>query len=237
MNRKQGLFATFWVVFGISSNAALGQPSLSGELSGSLGPGTYVVTGDCYVPAGQTVTISPNTTLLFSGHYNLAVYGQLNAEGTETDSIYFTRQFPTEDCKHGGIRFLPGSSADNTLSYCRIEYAHNPDFPDCFGGAILCQESGVTILHCTITSSLALYGGGIYIYESNASVSQSLVSGCQAIARGGAIYTINSSTEISDCFVVNNTADLVAGICIYNNDDAQLLNSVVAFNTATSVAM
>lgn len=236
MNRKRELFAAFCLVFSIISNAALGQPSISGELTGSLGPGAYLVVGDCDVPAGQVLVILPNTRLLFSGHYNLAVYGQLNAEGTETDSIHFTRQFPTEDCKHGGIRFLPGSSASNTLSYCWIEYADNPDFPDCFGGAILCQESGVTILHCTIMNSLALYGGGIYIYGSTVSVSQSLISGCQAIARGGAIYTINSTTEISDCVVVGNSADLVGGICIYNNDDAQVRNSIVASNTATSVA-
>ncbi|MCX6639613.1 MAG: right-handed parallel beta-helix repeat-containing protein [bacterium] len=215
---------------------ALAQPPLSGDLSGSLGPGSYTVVGDCYVPAGLTLTIQPGTSLLYTGHYFLFVNGQLIANGTEADSIFFMRQQPDSTFRHGGIQLLPGSSTDNQLSYCRIDGANNRDFPNIFGGAILCWGSGLTIHHSRITDCHAEFGAGIYVIDSQASVSDCEISNCYAVSTGAGIYTINSQIVISDCIITHNIADLVGGICMYNNPNAEVYNCVIAYNVATSAA-
>jgi hypothetical protein len=160
----------------------------------------------------------------------------LIAEGTETDSIYFSRQYPTEECKHGGIRFQAGASPDNVLSYCWVDYAYNPQFPACFGGGIFCEGAGVTISNCSVTNCKALFGAGIYIIDSQATVSNSLISGCEAIAEGASIYAAFSSVYISECEVIANTGDHVGGIYIYTCDDAEVRNCLVAYNIATTTA-
>ncbi len=225
------------ILAAICAVAAAAQPVyLSGDLSGTLAPGSYIVAGDCSVPAGQTLVLQPGTTFLFAGHFTINIYGRLLADGTETDSIQFLRQYPTEACKHGGITFHPGSATNNSLSYCRMDYAYNPDFPDIFGGGVLVYGSGVVIRNSLFTNCKAHYGGAIYVCESNAVISDCRISDCQALSRGGAIYTIHSSTLIANCEIVNNTADLVPGICIYDNDDAEVRYCTVAHNVATSTA-
>jgi hypothetical protein len=219
------------------TQAVTAQPVyISGDLSGTLEPGSYIVTGDCFVPADQTLSLQPGTTFLFAGHFTLNVYGRLIADGTAADSIKFLRQFPTEACKHGGITFHPGSSVNNSLSFCRVDYAYNPDFPDIFGGGVLVYGSGVSIRNSLFTNCKAHYGGAIYISESTAVISACGIYACQALSRGGAVYTIHSSTLIEDCEIIQNTADLVPGICIYDNDDAEVRYSTVAHNIATSTA-
>jgi hypothetical protein len=214
----------------------LAQPTVSGDLFGTLGPGSFVVEGDCNVPTAETLTILPGTTLLFSGHYTFYVYGQLIAEGTETDSIYFVRQYPTEECKHGGIRFQVGSSTDNRMSYCWVDYAFNPQFPTCFGGGIFCEGAGISIANCQVTNCKALFGGGIYIIDSEATVTHCVISGCEAIAEGAPLYAAFSSVLVSDCEVTGNTGDHVGGLYIYTCDEAEVRNCVVAFNIATTTA-
>jgi hypothetical protein len=215
---------------------AWGQTPISGSLTGTLNPDTYIVMGDCDVPSGQTLTILPGANILFSGYYSISVYGRLIAEGTVTDSIFFRRQYPTEECKHGGIRFQEGASDSNSLAYCHIDYADNPTFPECYGGAVLCMNAGVQIAHCTITNCRALYGGGIYVIDSQVSVSECSISHCTALARGGGLYTKNSTTEVSFCDITHNTGDQVGGIVLYDNDAGEIHHNLIAFNTATTYA-
>lgn len=221
----------------VCAGAAAAQPGyISGDLSGTLEAGSYIVTGDCIVPADQTLILQPGTTFLFAGHFTIHVSGRLLADGTMSDSIKFLRQYPTEDCKHGGITFQPGSAANNSLSYCWMDNAFNPDFPDIFGGGVLVYGSGVVIRKSLFTNCKAHYGGAIYVCESNAVISECRISDCQAISRGGAVYTIHSSTLIEHCEIIQNTADLAPGLCIYDNDDAEVRYCSVAHNVATSTA-
>lgn len=224
------------VLVGLLPMSISAQPTISGELSGTLGPGEFVVAGDCSVLSSDTLTILPGTVFLFSGHYGLYVYGQLNADGTEADSIIFTRQFPTEECKHAGIRYKPGASMYNTLSYCRIEYADNPQFPDCWGGGILCEGAGLTIDHCLINNCRALWGGGLYAIDSEITISNCLITGCSAIAESGALNASWCYVLISDCIVTNNVGDHAGGIFLYTNYEATVQNCIIFSNTSTTTA-
>ena len=70
------------------------QTQISGPQSGTLGPGTYIVTGNITVNAGQTLTIAPGTTFLHNGYWYWKIYGTLHAVGTVADSIRWLRQNP-----------------------------------------------------------------------------------------------------------------------------------------------
>ncbi len=183
------------------------QPTLSGSISGTLGPGTYIVTGNCTVDAGNSLVIEPGTTFLFSGHYHIKVFGSMTAEGTEQDSIIFTRQNPTSADEWAGIRYMNGSS-NCTLSYAYIEYAKNHVYPDYKGGAVYIEEDGVCITNCWMKNNYNSYGGGIYV--------------------------LGATVNISDCVFFGNSAGNGGGVYLYNSPDCNVKNSIFAKNSSTS---
>ncbi|TKJ37235.1 hypothetical protein CEE37_14070 [candidate division LCP-89 bacterium B3_LCP] len=224
------------IVIWVIPTSVYAQPTISGDLSGVIGPGDFIVDGYCYVQEGESLTILPGTRLLFSGHYSFNVYGELHADGTQLDSIYFIRQYPTEECRHGGIRIQRGASQNNTLTYCLVDYAFNPDFPDCWGGGVFCEGGGISMRNSTITNCGALFGGGFCALFATVLLENCHISDCYAIAEGGAFYSAFSSTEIIDCTVIGNTGDHVGGIYIYTNDYAEINGCISASNIATTEA-
>jgi hypothetical protein len=233
-----GLFMR-WVsclslMIGLAPGLTLGQPTISGNLSGNLGPGTFIVAGTCTVPAGQTLTIAPGTTLLYAGNYFFNVYGQLNADGTSSDSIKFLRQNPTEACRSRGLRFQPGSSVNNSLSYCWIDFAKNQTFPIYIGGAVYIKTAGLTLSHCRITNSTSNTGGGLYAEGSTVTIEHCYFDADTA-EMGAGIYatgcTISiDSTEIYRTQCIN--AGYGAGIFLQSCAQAAVSHCIVAYNSS-----
>jgi hypothetical protein len=208
MTRAASLLLVILLSVALCNFVAGAQPSINGSLSGTLGPGDYIVTGNCTVDAGNSLTIQPGTTFLFSGHFSLKVYGYLSAVGTEQDMIYFKRQNPNTTCEWSGIRFMNGCSPNSIVSYAHLEYAKYHTYPDYNGGAFYIEEDGVTITHCWIKDNYASSGGGIYI-------------------NGATPY-------ISDCVIFGNTAGNGGGMYIYNSNGVVVENCIIAKNSSTS---
>jgi parallel beta-helix repeat protein len=183
--------------------AASAQPSISGSLSGSLGPGTYLVTGDCQVSSGNTLTIAPGTTFLHTGYFTWYISGELNAAGTESQPIQFLQQ---NSNLWGGLRFQ-GGSAGNLLEWCTISYCKNVDFPNYVGGAIYAYGSSLTMRHCTISNCEASSGGGIEINTaSDIELDHCTIEDCTA-GNGGGIYLFYAdNVQITHCIIKNNSA-------------------------------
>jgi len=187
---------------------ALAQPQISGPLSGTMGPGTYLVVGNCTVNGGQILILLPGTTFLFAGHYDLVVntYGRLHAIGTAEDFIVFTRQNPDTACDWGGIRFPYGSYAD-TLSYCRFEYATYHPTPNVNGGALFIQTAGMKVTHCTFANNAAQDGGGIYVNTSSGTISDCAFINNSASQNGGGLNLMwSSNITVSNCLFLNNAS-------------------------------
>jgi hypothetical protein len=184
------------------------QPTIHGQQTGILGPGSYIVDGDFGVPAGQTLTIRPGTTFYFTGHYTFYVYGLLNAVGNEDSLIYFIRQQAIEEHRWGGIRFQSGASDGCILNYCIIDNCKNLTFPNYYGAGIYSDGVDVTIQHTRISNCLASSGGGLY-------------------ATGAQI-------QMDHCQVIKNEAGNGGGIYLLNSDGAEIHNSLIARNKATS---
>jgi regulation of enolase protein 1 (concanavalin A-like superfamily) len=120
----------------------------------------YHVTCDVTVPAGQTLEIRPGVKVLFTGHYKFNVFGNLQAIGTEQDSIVFTRAFPTDESKWAGFRIT--NAADTIrLNYCLVEYGNaTGGWPDGYGGGLLAIGSAITIENCTFQYNTSYGGAG-----------------------------------------------------------------------------
>ena len=84
-------------------------------LSGTLGENTilytvlspYLVQGEVTVPLNGTLTIQPGVTVLMSDDGALNCLGTLDAQGTESDSVFFIAENSTAGWR--GIRFQGGS--------------------------------------------------------------------------------------------------------------------------------
>lgn len=95
--------------------------SIHGTLSVSNSP--YVVTGDLLINAGDTLRIEPHCQLFFEEATTFKVQGVLLAQGTATDSIYFSsNKSPQNPGDWQGIYFDKPANK-SYLSYVVISYA------------------------------------------------------------------------------------------------------------------
>ena len=180
------------------------QDYLNGVLSGTIGPGTYIVNGDCEVEGGTSLTILPGTILMHNGHHTWQIYGQLIAEGTESDSIKFIRQSPISSHRWGGIRFTPTVLNYNSMSYCAVEYVYN----------------GVNIL-----------GGGVYIVGNQLILQNSRISNCEVEEDGAGLYAYYASMLlVENCVFSYNEADIGGGVYVNMSHGAQVKYCEIVHN-------
>ncbi len=183
------------------------QPSISGALSGTLGPGTYIVNGECRIEHGDTLEILPGTVFLHSGHFTWQINGQLEAVGTETDSIVWKRQQPYSTYRWGGLRFTPTIPYHSRLEYCVIEGAYN---------------------------GRPRYGGGIYVEGNELIIRNCRIYGCQVLEDGGGIYGYYSTQLlVENCVIDSNLADIGAGIYLNLCNGARVKDCVISRNRSS----
>jgi hypothetical protein len=168
----------------------------------------YYVTCEITVPLGQTLEIRPGVRVLFTGHYKFNVYGNLQATGTEQDSIVFTRAYPAEELKWWGIRFQ-GTSADGHLAYCVVENGHasGGDNDNSAGGILLSQCSPL-IEYSSIRNNVADSDGGgiVCIDHSSPTIRDCDIFGNSAAFGGGIICRLYSMPLFQRCRILNNAA-------------------------------
>ena len=161
------------------STAGIAQ-NLSGNLSGTLGSGSYNVVGNCTVQSGVTLIIQPGTTFQFNGNYSWSIYGQIDAVGTEAQPIAFTRQ----SGNWGGLKFNYGASTNTVLEYCTISNCYASS-----GGGVYIANGGITLRNSEITNCQATSGGGIFAQNATAAL---VIDGCyianNTAGNGGGLY-------------------------------------------------
>lgn len=184
---------------------------------------TVEVTGDIIVPDGVTLTIAPGTQVLFNGHFKIDVNGRLLAQGTKSDTIYFTIKnntgfydFEGTDGSWDGIDFdngltgANGAMNDNDssfFSYCHISYAKTLGN----GGAFYINHfSKIRFDHCMIENNgtvtvpgIYYLGGGLYLDDSNPYINNCRIS--RNFGYGGAaIWGDNSDFIIENSIITQN---------------------------------
>ncbi|HEY3295427.1 MAG TPA: right-handed parallel beta-helix repeat-containing protein [bacterium] len=211
--------------------------TVSGDISGvwNLAGSPYVITGNVTVPTGQTLTIQPGVRVLFGGHYTFVVNGTLNAVGTEHDSIVFSREYPTEESKWGGIRMY--SAAPNThLAYCVIEYgkAIGGDFEN-IGGGLMTHLCSPTVEHCTFRNNEAIWAGGAISCDTGTPVFSRCVITNNTAPYGGGVNLWHSSATLLNCTVSGNMGSIDGGELRIGQSEAIIRNSIFSFSAGTGV--
>ncbi|OQX79639.1 MAG: hypothetical protein B6D61_03200 [Bacteroidetes bacterium 4484_249] len=226
------------------STSIFAQTPVNGNQTGTwtAANSPYQVTGEILVPGGQTLTIEAGVEVDFQGHYKFTVQGNLQALGTETDSIFFTTENQTTGW--GGIRF-DGSDGISNLSYCRIEYGKTSgNYPDIHGGGMALLTSDAVVSNCVFADNEATgnddgMGGAVYaINTGSPSATLTRFTDCKfinnhAYGEGGAIkFTSDMNTEISGCEFIDNSCNYGGGaISFYSVIDTKMIFCLFADNS------
>ncbi|MBC8277209.1 MAG: right-handed parallel beta-helix repeat-containing protein [FCB group bacterium] len=200
MRKLTKLSLSALIVTALLSSVSFGQPTLSGNVTGVVGPGTYNVVGNCTVPAGQTLTILPGTVLQHTGSFSWSIYGTLYAMGIEGQMIEFISQNSWQTW--GGIKFQMGSSTQSQMEWCIIDngYAGN-------GGGLYVANGGMAIRHSEITNCQSGSGGAIYATNANALVIEDCYIAYCTAGNGGGLYLNNCQNVVmNNCEVAYNSA-------------------------------
>jgi hypothetical protein len=200
----------------LSLPLAYAQPQLSGNLSGTLGPGTFVVIGNIQVQDGDSLTIQAGTNLLFNGNYNFVIEGFLQALGTVTDSVIFKPN--TGFTNFGGISF----NGEGTLNYCVVKYS---------ASAGISSNSAPLISHSTIADNL---GHGLYFAFTNGTVIDSCdIMNNTTTSNGGGICLFRANVIIKNSYIHNNFASGSGG-ALWTDYGVSLYNCIISYNYVNS---
>jgi len=231
------LAAIFLFCFEVSATEISPGP-VSGDWFSSGNP--FNINGHISVESGTTLNIHEGVDAIFQGDYHLVVYGNLQAIGTESDSILFTA---ADTLLRWDAVVFNNSNADNILSYCIIQYGSGSavrlvnssaaaidhstlrwNYSDFSGGAAECWEgSNFTLESCLITENRSWGdGGGFSLYENSfLSMNNCIISDNMIDPNGGGgggIAFYYSGGNISNCLFSGNQA--------HNNGGGGLLCSV-----------
>ena len=132
--------------------------ALSGYVSGKLEKqgNPYFAISDIGIKSGESLEIEPGVQIRFERDYQFLVEGELQAIGTESDSIVFTSNAPIPSMGdwRGLVFYDQDFSTRRTiknilLEYCIIEYTGAYDINTYYGG-IWCMGNSffVKILNC-----------------------------------------------------------------------------------------
>jgi len=235
------------MLFALASTV-LGQPQISGPLSGNLGPGVYIITDHITIASTDSLIIQPGTVFLFNGCHDFSVNGYIYAVGTEDDSIDFIPL--SADSNWQGIVF--NSAVDTCrLAYCNITGSNecgieisysSPRIEFCrifnntaeAGGGIKTYDTSTPyIINCIIESNSANFGGGIACFNSHPIISSNTISNNNCVY-GGGIYCYNSSSPVIDYNIILDNLSSVngGGIFCQTNSHPTIVNNIIKTNTA-----
>jgi len=206
---------------------------VSGNLTGdTTWSGACILDSTVIVPDGNILTIEPGTVVLITEDAAITVYGQLLANGTESEPIRFTHYGDGTTWER--IMFI--EAEDSRLAHCIIEYADSegdhkdyydddcddgtPPLPRTYHEAVVSLASHVDIEACVFQnlpdSAGSREGDAIAIvsddpqYPGEASAN---ILNCRFLSIGAGVHTRYSYVLVEDCFFTDHHGD---------NDDVDL---------------
>jgi len=174
---------------------ALSATDVSGIQTGTwtLEGSPYTVIGDVEIPAGNELTIEPGVTVQFWGDWSITAEGFFEAQGTETDSIYFDR-YPTYSGYWDELRLERETGNGYEMSYCFIRGANN---------GVNSIDAPLHLHHCHLDANMT----GVHLFAiGNASPPDVLIENClieRSYENGIDIYE-NGNAVIQNCEITNN---------------------------------
>ncbi len=216
----------FILLLAISCKAAGAEiVYVDGELvQDSTWSGTVVIEGAVTVPAGLVLNIEPGTTVLMMDSVSLFVYGQLIADGNETEPIHFTRFEENTTWKQ--IMFV--GAEDSRFTSCIFEYADSEgahqDYyepgPRAYHEAIVVLASHLDINDCVFQNlpddGNNAEGDAIAVISDDPNYpgeASAHIRNSRFLSIGQGVHTRYSYVLVEDCFFTGKRGD---------NDDVDL---------------
>jgi len=218
--------------------------TVTGEVSG-IWSGYVTVNGDITIPAGDSLIIDAGTWIRFTGNYNMYVYGYLESNGAEADTVLFTvwPTLPETAGQWRGIDFYDVADDNSHIQYTKVEYAYDGmyyewcaanaehslfQYNSRYGLYMNCSDGSV-VKHAVFLFNT---NAGIYMDYSTAIIEECLVK--KNPSHGISLYSV-SSASISSCIfdenqygvVANGASDPVVDGCTFKNN----INDGIHFNT------
>lgn len=155
------------------------------------------------IAAGATVTIDPDTKVIFNKNDSIVCHGNIMSLGTADKPIAF---YSTSE-PWAGISF--DNSTNSNFEFTQFHYS----VANYNGGAIRITSGNITFHYCQFENNYAALNGGA-VYNDFAST---YFTGCRfysnsATMDGGAIYSQNqANTTVDNCIFAYNYATLNGG--------------------------
>ncbi|MCD4817797.1 MAG: right-handed parallel beta-helix repeat-containing protein [Candidatus Cloacimonetes bacterium] len=214
----------------------------AGDVSGiwTLTNSPYYIDGEIEIPDGESLTVEPGVFIEFQGHYEFQIQGQILAEGTEVDSIYFTindttgfSNYSSNAGSWGSFEFqqTPATNDSSKFEYCQIEYAKS----DGTGGAFEVRNfSKLSIKHCKICNNAADYGGAIYGGASHIVISDNIISNNLNSLCFGVSNILFTNNIVSNNYTVEEDGIDCAGLYCSGNSNPMIINNLFYNNFSQS---
>lgn len=179
---------------------------------------TVRIFNNVIIDENSTLTVSAGSYIEFQGHYSIIVNGNINAVGTELDSIYFTINdsigFSDTTIYSGGwgsIQLLGDNLDSSVFSYCDFKYgkAIKPgvkpvNIKENQGGAIYVDGMRVIVVtNSHFSNNIANNSGGAMYLKgcSSVEIRDNSFDNNKVYYEGGAVFIMSSQ----NCRVNNNS--------------------------------
>ncbi|MBK6519980.1 MAG: T9SS C-terminal target domain-containing protein [Polyangiaceae bacterium] len=196
-----------------------GPPATEQELEGEISSITltsdtlWILKGVVSVPAGETLTIEPGTTIVGDkaslGTLVVQRGGKIDARGTATQPIVFTSALPAGERGEGdwgGVVILGKAPINEAGGEAEVEGFQEPQL---YGGTDADDDSG-TLEHVRIEF------GGIEISDGNEINGLTLAG----VGRGTTVDFVQVKNTLDDCFeFFGGTVNASHLVCYRNGDD------------------
>ena len=200
--------------------------NISGPLSGIWLPDyTYTITDDANIAVEDQLVISEGTIINIENDVQLLVNGLLAADASSSqgEPIIFT-----SESSWSGIRFF-NTQEDNILANCEISKAN-------IAAVKIEGDSKVDVIGCKIFDNTSTSQGAAFevVGSDNVLINKNIIANNISTNAIGGIKCTDSSIEISNNIIANNSGSYGA-VILMNNSDVNFVNNTIANNEATGV--
>lgn len=205
---------------GVVSIARSEALSVRGAVSGVWGTpaDTVVIDSFAWVPAAETLWISPGMVVAFSGRFSLVINGTLLAIGENDDSIRVHRLPYHASDGHLGLRFRNTTTVSRLNKVVFEDGFANSGNEERYGGALELYFAEVEMDSCSFFGNRArIDGGAIYSREAGTLTIRDceFIGDSTRFGAGGAVLARTSGTvTIERCRFVDNKAITSGGAVV-----------------------
>ncbi len=186
--------------------------------------GAWLLEGTLAIPAGRVLTIRPGTFMLMRQGASILVEGQLLAQGTQAEPVFFTHY--GDGTAWNQIRFV--EAADSRFDHCVFEYADSEgEHQDYYVAGPRDYHEAIVVLACHVDVNDCTFqklpddghdaeGDALAVISDDPNhpgEASAHIQGCQFLRIGQGVHTRYCYVLVEDCHFTGKRGD---------NDDVDL---------------